>query len=491
MLLVRPSVSSTATVQPNATALSTSSAFRTTACPFTPGKGITEGKEVSCGFLTVPEDRGQPQGRPIQLAVAIFKPSATVPAEPMVYLSGGPGGSLLSGWAPSISMSTLQQITQGHTLIMLDQRGTGYSQPTLNCSEFEQLNADIQNKILSREEASTLYIAAGKKCHDRLLNAGINLQAYTTIADATDVHDLIHALGYKQANLYGVSYGTRLALTVMRLFPGDVRSAILDSIVPTQTKLFDSLPVVKQHAYDTLFKGCAASAKCQAMYPQLESVFYQLVTNLNAKPIRFQDVKYGPVALDGDGLASWVFVMLYVTELIPYLPQAITQISQGNYDFLSRIYGILMLQDSISDGVYYSVECGEDMAFTTAEKLSKATVGMRKEIQPQMLSDLQTQFRLCQLWGEQPVPAEQKLPVTSSLPALILSGEYDPITPASNAKLALQTLSRGYLFQFPATGHGVFNTDNCPDSIVSAFLKQPTIKPGAACIATMPAPKFL
>ena len=373
---------------------------------------------------------------------------------------------------------------------MFDQRGTGYSQPALNCSEMTQLNTDMQDKILSREEGSTLYVTAGQKCHDRLLSSGINLQAYTSIADATDVHDLVHALGYQQVDLYGVSYGTRLALTVMRLFPDDIRSVILDSTLPTQIKLFNTLPAVRQHAYDTLFKGCAASATCHATYPQLESVFYQLVTDLNAKPITLQDAKYGPVALDGDSLASWVFVMLYVTQLIPYLPKAIMQVSQGNYDLISRLYGVLMLQNDVSDGMYYSVECGEDMAFTTAQDLSSAAVGMHKEIQPQMLADLQTQYRLCQLWGEHPVPTVQKQPVISSLPTLILSGEYDPITPASNAKLALQTLSHGYLFQFPATGHGVFNTDNCPDTIVSAFLQQPMTKPDGACIATMSAPNF-
>ncbi len=482
----RTTLSSTTTAQPS----SVNSVFHTTACPFRPGIGITEGKELTCGFLTVPEDRSNAHSGTIQLAVAVFKPAPTVPADPMVYLSGGPGGALLSGWAPYVSTSTIQRMTQGHTLIMFDQRGTGYSRPVLNCSEFDQLNAETQDKILSRTEATSEVIATGQKCHNRLVNTGINLQAYTSIADANDVHDLIHALGYKQVDLYGVSYGTRLALTVMRLFPSDIRSAILDSTVPTQINLFNAIPVVTQHAYDTLFQGCAASPKCHAQYPQLESVFYQLINDLNAKPITFQDAQYGPIALDGDGMANWVFSMLYVTPWIALLPQAIMQTSQGNYAMLSRYYGILMYQEDFSYGVYYSVECGEDMAFTTTQQLANATVNMHPEVRPGMLAGLQSEFGICQLWGDKPVPTVQKQPVISSLPTLILSGEYDPITPASNAKLALQTLSHGYLFQFPATGHGVFNTHRCPDSIVAAFLQQPMTKPSDSCIATMSEPDF-
>jgi pimeloyl-ACP methyl ester carboxylesterase len=276
----------------------------------------------------------------------------------------------------------------------------------------------------------------------------------------------------------------------MRLFPSDIRSVILDSAVPTQINLFNTFPSAKQHAYDTLFQGCAASSNCRAMYPQLESVFYQLVNDLNAKPITFQDIQYGPVALDGDGLASWVFSMLYVTPLIPFLPAAIMQTSQGNYTVLSRYYGLLMRQEDFSHGMYYSVECGEDMAFTTTQELANATASMHPEVQPGVLAGLQGDFSICQFWGERPVPRVQKQPVTSALPTLILSGKYDPITPASNAKLALQTLSHGYLFQFPATGHGVFNTHPCPDSIVAAFLQQPMTKPDDSCIARMPEPDF-
>src|SRR5260370_17918248 len=146
-------------------------------------------------------------------------------------------------------------MSMGHNLILLDQRGTGYSSALLDCPEFTPSQHIAEYENASPDQADP-YVKAAEACRARLTNSGVNLDAYNTIADATDVHDLIHALGYKQADLYGISYGTRLALTVMRLFPADIRSVVLDSTVPTQLNLIADQPIVEQHAFDTIFSGC-------------------------------------------------------------------------------------------------------------------------------------------------------------------------------------------------------------------------------------------
>lgn len=456
--------------------------FHYAACPFTPGSGIVEGQQLNCGFLTVPEEASQPKGKTIQLAVAIFKaPAGTAtPADPIVYLSGGPGGGLLDNVGVFINSSNLQDFTMGHDLILLDQRGTGYSRPALDCPQLDPLSNYPGGPVL-----------AGVNCHANLLKAGINIQAYTTIADATDVHLLIHALGYRQADLYGVSYGTRLALTVMRLFPADIRSVILDSTVPTQLNVFKQEPADLQHALDVLFHGCAIDPSCNASYPHLDSVFYQLVTSLNANPAVFR-VNGQEELLSGDTFAQIIFSSMYDTSAIPALPMMIMQASQGNYHMLSRLAGVFLFgpSDGISDGMYYAVECGEDIGFVTESELDKALTVLHPQLRSGMQATLLGQLTICQDWHQPLVPAAQKQPVVSAIPTLILSGEYDPITPPSNGRLAAQTLSHSYFFLFPATGHGVFTTNVCPDSIVFAFLQQPGIRPNAACIASMPEPAF-
>ena len=470
---------------------STVSRFRYAACPFKLGKGIIEGQEARCGFLAAPEDRSQPRGSTIQLAVAIFKAPHAHPAPvPVVFLTGGPGGALLDDLGTLITSTNLDNVTLGHDLILLDQRGTGYSRPSLTCPEFTNYLMIAASGNPGPEPVNDLYMRAARACHDRLTKSGVNLQAYTTIADATDVHDLIHALGYRQVNLYGVSYGTRLALTVMRLFPADIRSVVLDSTVPTQINVFHTEPAVTQHAFNTLLQGCAASKICNFAYPHLQSLFYQLVADLNANPVTFQDAQHGRVQLNGYELVSLLYQAMYVTKLIPILPAMIMQISKGDYTLLSRYADYLTAERGISYGMYFSVECGEDMAFTTMQDLDIAANALRPEIKSAILTGLQADFSVCQAWSQGAVPLAQKLPVTSSIPTLILSGEYDPITPPSNGKLAMQTLSNSFFFLFPATGHGVFLTGSCPASITVAFLTNPLEKPGGSCISTMQEPDF-
>jgi pimeloyl-ACP methyl ester carboxylesterase len=179
----------------------------------------------------------------------------------VLVLGGGPGEAQLVNTGPLINASNLASFTSGRDVILLDQRGEGYSQPSLSC------------------QANEIRLA----CHDRLVSEGINLSAFTTLEDAADVHDLVRALGYKQVDLEGRSYGTRLALTVMRLYPGDLRSVVLISVDPPQVNNFATRAAVTQHAFNVFFQGCAANAYCNATYPHLQTVFY----TSNGDKVRF------------------------------------------------------------------------------------------------------------------------------------------------------------------------------------------------------------
>jgi pimeloyl-ACP methyl ester carboxylesterase len=181
---------------------------------------------VQCGYLSVPEDHTRPQGSKIRLAIAIFKSASAHPKpDPVVYLQGGPGGPLVDALGPSFTSNSLAAWPGDRDLILLDQRGTGNSQPSLACPELTTM-------------AHARFVEAMRACHDRLVREGINLNDYTTLQSTGDVHDLVQALGYRQANLYSISYGTRLALTVMRLSPSDVRSVVLDSVFPPPRPTF-------------------------------------------------------------------------------------------------------------------------------------------------------------------------------------------------------------------------------------------------------------
>jgi len=448
-----------------------SSAFQQVHCPFTLGQGLVEGKDVRCGFLAVPEDRSQPKGHTIRLAVAIFKTPNPQPApDPLLVLGGGPGVPFLATAGPVINANSFAFFAPGRDIILLDQRGAGFSQPSLNCQANETVQA----------------------CRDRLVKEGINLSAYTTLENAADVHDLVRALGYQQVNLEGDSYGTRLALTVMRLYPADLRSVVLRSVPPAQVNFVaDDRAALFQHAFNMLFKGCAAEPSCNASYPHLQTVFYRLVTDLNKKPIMFQSQtgNHSPVRLTGSDLVNWLFSALYHTDLIPQLPGVIFHISHQDYMQLSLLYS-QGLYAPMSMGMFYSVMCSEEMAYTTPQALAASVHVMVPELQAGMLASLQGYYRTCQSWNVKPVSAVQKKPVTSSIPTLLMEGEYDPVTPPANGMLAAQTLSRSFFFQFPGLSHDLQSPNQCPTNIENAFLDHPTEKPDLGCISSMSEPDF-
>jgi pimeloyl-ACP methyl ester carboxylesterase len=450
-------------------------AFQTAACPFTPPAGVVVGRDLRCGYLTVPEDHARPQGRTIQLAVAIYKSLDPSPApDPLLVFNGGPGTPLLEYDGPALTPSLISSIwTSDRDVILVDQRGVGYSRPSLACTGTEDVRA----------------------CHDRLVRDGIDLNAYDTIQNAEDVHDLVHALGFRQVNLYGVSYGTRLELTVMRLFPADLRSVVLDSTSPPQVDIDSGWPAATQRAFDTLFQGCAASAYCNQHYPHLQAVFAQLVTSLNQHPATVQatNPQTGQLAtatMTGDNVIEGLRNALYDTALIPQLPQLIYQFANGDYSQGAAVAQAAQAnQGSDSVGMALSVDCSETTM--TPQAVPAAVQNVAPETRQYYLSGYQDGFATCQLWHVQPVPAAQHQPVTSAIPTLIFAGEYDPATAPAYGMLAARTLSRSYYFEFPGTGHVVLGRSSCSTSIFQQFVELPTQRPDASCLSSISEPLFV
>jgi len=451
---------------------------------------------VTCGYLTVPEDRSSSDGKTIRLHVALFKSTSTTPApDPVVFLVGGPGGHALEG--VPISDPWFAPFLADRDFIMFDQRGTGYSEPALTCPEFVDLSYNTLDQDLRIQEDRKRTIETALKCHDRLIGQGINLAAYNDLENAADLNDLWVALGYRQWNLYGISYGTLLALNEMRDFPAGIRSVILDSALPPQQPAMLDTPANIDRVLNLMFDGCAKDADCNHAYPNLKDTFYELVDRLNQKPIvenliHPDDGKPYTVLLNGDRLLGVIFQAFYVTGYIPLLPTVIDNASKGidvlGYWFLAD----LVVQNAeqhkhASLGMYYSSVCNKQIPFLNREQAAAAS-----DMYPQQndVFDSSAFFDLCLKWGATAAPARVNDPVKSQIATLILAGEYDPVTPPSYGKLAADTLSHSYYFLFPGMGHSVSTADQCPLSITVAFLNAPTQPPDSSCIQQMRAPAF-
>lgn len=456
------------------------SSFNSAGCRFS----VPLEYNVDCGFLVVPEDHARPDGATIRLHVAIFRSRSPNPApDPVVYLEGGPGGKALEN-ASFALRGWFDPFLQTRDFIIFDQRGAGYSQPALDCPEITRVAFETIEKHVSAAEEAKLNLDAATACYERLRDANVSFAAYDTEQNAADLEDLRVALGYQQWNLYGVSYGTKLALEAMRDFPGGIRSVILDSPYPLQVNLYEELVPNAGRSFHVLFSHCAADAECGALYPDLEDIFFDLVERLNKDPITVpvQDPRtlhtYQAV-ISGRSLIGIVFSSLYVTDLIPAIPSIIYDSYGGDYLKLALLMSPYLANlDSISMGMHLSVQCGEEAQSTSPDKVRAVD-----EQHPRIADAFAVPLTLdiCDVWKTGAGGKLDDEPITSSLPTLVLSGEFDPITPPEWARTVNADLTASHLFEFPQSGHAVSAGEGCPLTIVLLFLQAPAERPKAAC----------
>lgn len=457
--------------------------------------GAPSSGQAECGYVIVPEDRANPGGPTIRLAVAVFKSaSRSVEPDPIIFLQGGPGGGAIADFGPYLG--PIWSLAMGRDVIFLDQRGTGLSEPSLLCNELTDLIYSTLDKQFSPQESAEMELKASLACRDRLLSQGVNLPAYTNRANAADVNDVRAALGYDTWNLYGVSYGTELALTVMRDFPDTVRSAVLDSVVPLQADLMADGPVTMRRVLDQLFTGCAADAACQRAYPDLERVTFQLIADLDKSPVELtlsnsaRGERYNTL-ITGDVLFDTIFISFYITPFIPRLPAMIYTARDGDYRLLREIASETTFAfEDISYALYYSVTCENEFPFSSPDRAKIASMVTPPELRERETVNAEALFNLCAVWGMEPAPAAESQAVTSAIPTLVLSGEYDPVTPPTYGEIAARTLENSHVFTFPGLGHGVL-LDGCASGMIIDFVIDPSKSPDASCINRMPGPEWV
>ncbi len=446
---------------------------------------------IECGFVAVPLEHAKPAGPVIKLAIAILRArDAGREPDPLVMLQGGPGGGTIDTYAASMATSALRA---HRDIVLFDQRGTGKSLPALKCAESIENTRATAEIVLDHDTALKRYWAATQACRERLVREGQSLSAYDSLENAADIDSVRSALGYERVNLYGVSYGTLLALHAMRLRPEILRSVILDSVVPPQTNFVIEATRAENRALTELFAACAAAARCASDYPGLEQIYLAQIERLARAPARARmvDPETGRAfntVIDGDAFRAILFQSLYSTELIPLLPQLIFDVRDGNFGTLGNIGGLFTFDQSVANGMYMSVICAEDADFKPADAVSPE---LRPALARYAVQDAAEFQAGCRAWNVEPLPGSVDDPVVSDLPTLILNGRFDPITPPRNGEDVARTLKRSFVFTFPNTGHGALQSESCAADIAGAFLDTPDMPPASACLGALSAPRFV
>jgi pimeloyl-ACP methyl ester carboxylesterase len=467
-------------------------------CPF----NIPAGANVSCSYVIVPEDRTGDPSHTIRLAVAVYHSTSSNPSpDPVLFLQGGPGGEAVKLSADAYDLLVAPFLAK-RDFITFDQRGTGLSDPALKCDELTKAYQQDIEGLIPVTTRNLVYSNALVSCNGLMSAEGINLNAYTTVASAADVKDILSLLGYQKVDLYGASYGTRLAQVIMRDHPEIVQSVVLDSVVPVEANFFNGYPVAIQSALKTLFDNCAADPQCNAAYPNLETVFRDLLSQLDAKPVTLttSSPRTGSITetVDGSTVMNIILGSMKQTAFIDTAPQSIYRFKNGDFSTLISAQASLPFSfQGISPGLYISMMCHEHVLATTPEELQSTAASSPKDIREYawlpFYGSAEDIFRICKSWGATGPELGENAPVISDIPTLIITGKYDPTTPPMYAQQVAKHLSHSYYFEFPNQGHTPTAADSsgCAMSTVVSFLENPSVEPDRSCLNKMSGVQFL
>ena len=437
---------------------------------------------AQCAALKVPLDPEAPEGDRIELFVArIPARSANPEPDPLVLIAGGPGQSTVDFYMRT--RGAFGPVRRDRDIILVDQRGTGRSAAGFRC----ELPEDIDFLIADGEGLDAMVA-------DCLAGLERDPRFFTTSAAVRDLDAVRRELGIDRWNLYGVSYGSRVAQHYLRRYPDHVRAVVLDGVVPPTLALGPDIALNAQAALDGIFERCALDDECAMRFGDLASVFDELMSEIKDSPVSVarRDTATGEIE---ETLVTREYLM-GVTRLFSYsaasaalLPLIIDEAASGRFEMLLAQAELIQdnLERALSFPMHNSVICSEDYPFETVEALP----GSKDSYLGTSIVDALN--AICAQWPKGMVDPDLKEPLVSAHPVLLLSGSNDPVTPPRYAEdVIAQALSGARHLVISGQGHGMAPI-GCMPNLVQDFIK--TAAPediDANCLYRMiPAPFFI
>jgi pimeloyl-ACP methyl ester carboxylesterase len=436
-----------------------------------------------CGRLAVPEDYGSPGATQVELAVAVVPAiAARAKPDPLFLLAGGPGQGAREAFVGMLG--AFSGIRRERDLVLVDQRGTGDS---------NLMQCDFPPDALESEDSPEKLREMAAECVEALPG---DPRFYTTSVAVRDLESVRAALGYESVNLYGGSYGTRVAQHYARRYPGQSRTVILDGVVNPALSLGPSIALDADAALRAAFARCRASAACAGSYPQLEADFEALRARLDAEPVKLRlpdPVTAEPreVTFTGGHLAVAARMLVYSDQTAALLPLFIHEAqASGNLAPLAAQAEMILgqLQESLAYGMHNAVVCSEDLPYLDLDAIDREALGATF-LGAAMLDGL---IAMCEVWPRGVVDEDLKAPLRSQVPALLLSGEYDPVTTPAYAAAAAAGFADHAQVTFKGQGHIQLQL-RCAQTLVRRFLDAGTAEGlDVSCADDVePAPFFL
>lgn len=441
--------------------------------------------DARCGILNVFENRSTKTGRQISLNVAVLLALGSDPRpDPVFILVGGPGQGAADVYLAGARKDQVASIRAQRDIVLVDQRGTGGSH-ALPCVLYRR-DGGMQAIFGDLFPADIV-----RACRDSL-SKDADLTQYTTSIAMDDLDDVRAALGYDRINLQGGSYGTRAALVYMRQHPEHVRAVVLEGVAPTDYKL--PLPVARavDHALDRLIEDCVAEPACREAYPFLRADLTSVAVQLDKQPAKFQALNPATKKLETIEMSRRAFMdrlvsILYSPDTSRFLPYLIHHAGQGDFGPYAAVVASVVpqLEAGINRGMYFSVVCAEDLPWITDADLKKETSGTLTGDE-RVLSGRAA----CKDWPRADISADFLQPVKSTAPALIISGDADPVAPSWIADAAAKFLPNS---RHVVVRYGAHTTSNaCLDRLITNFFDSGSAKSlDVSCVNDFKRPPFL
>lgn len=434
---------------------------------------------VLCGKHSVFENRATQTGRRIGLNIVILPARGPSPAsDPVFVLVGGPGLGAASTVNGESEWFT-DKFRRERDIVFVDQRGTGGS---------HRLPCPFGNAAVMQTHFNDLFpIPAVRACRDALRPLG-DVTLYTTPIAMDDLDEIRASLGYSRINLYGGSYGAQAALQYLRQYPGRVRSIVLAGVATPSGKQPLSFARAAHDAMNALLEDCAADTECRERFPNLKAEFQALLAALDARPATFEitnptnHVKE-PVSMPRGAFVERLRLMLYDLDRASHVPLLLHRAAQGDW-----VPFAVSSTGGVTPGVsamYMTVTCSE-----TASRITEDDIV--RETRDTFVGEYRTRRHVaaCQEWPRSEVPAAYYEPVTSDVPALILSGELDAATPPHFAAAVARSLPNSRHIVIRNAAHAYWQ--ECPQRLVADFFSAGSARDlDVACVSQMRRPPFV
>jgi pimeloyl-ACP methyl ester carboxylesterase len=461
-------------------------------CVFRPPRG----DKIECYTLVVAENRASPKTE-VRLKVAVLKAKRPLATDPVIYLAGGPGDSPLvastAGADPLAEgdwWNDTAVIRKRRNVIIISQRGAGGSSPNLDCFEPRTSEpARAKRRAVTEPQEREILL----RCRADFDRRRIDIGMYSTPTLADDVADLVATMQLKQVNLYGISYGTRWALEVMRRHPGFVRSAVLDAVYPPQINGEQNEPEIVRGMFEQLFAECATDKLCRERNPDLANNVRAVLTAAERAPLELMlALEDGPQPVKLDG-AKLLLVLLHMMRQgeAALVPEAVTALKRGDKRLIRQFAedleeddgGLLETNAQQFGGLFNTIECRETWAGVDQAARERAiqTGGIYS-----LTAQLSKLPAFCPVWRVPAASAAERQPVTATVPTLLMSGGYDWLTPPAWGRDAAKYLPESRHVLFRAQGHGVSSQDQCAARLRDEFFDAPDPRGPLPCRADTP-----